>query len=424
MSKFYIKTYGCASNFADSEFVKQTLLDLGYIESELENADFVLVNTCTVKGPTASKIKHYILSLKKPKYKIILLGCLPSDRQFTKEFKDYSMVSPYNIDLISEVIFEIQHTKKPVHKLKPKFLDKTQFYFDTKNIAIVQPLIGCLGNCTYCKTKQAKPLFQSYPLENILKRIDSYIKKGVKEIWISSEDNAAYGFDIGLNYIDLLENIEKRFKGKAMFRFGMSNPWLILKNITKLVEFLKTTKAFYKFLHIPIQSASNNVLKAMNRPYSEKDLERLFFELRNNFNYRELTLATDTIVGFPNETEEDFEKTKTFSMQYDFLINNVSQFWPMPFTEAHKMKQLPTQIKKKRSRILSGIVRTNSIKLLKSYVGEEISVYFDDIDKDKNYLGRTKNYISVILKKPRKKPEFGVWYKYKVRTLENYHLLI
>lgn len=423
---YFIKTYGCASNIADSGFVSELLNSNNYKKSNLTNADFVIVNSCTVKGPTVNKIKDYLKTLKQKKQDIIIMGCLPSDKKFIFDFKDYSMLNSYNIDNIIEIIEKIKSTNKPVHLLKMKILDKTQFNYNAKNIAIVQPLIGCLGQCTYCKTKLAKPEFYSYPLENILQRIDYYIKKGVKEIWISSEDNAAYGSDIKLNYMDLLDAIEKRFAGKAMFRFGMSNPWLIKKNLPDLIKFFKETKSFYKFLHIPIQSASNSVLKNMQRPYTERDLDKIFTDLRKNFDEKELTIVTDTIFGFPYETNEDFEKTKLFTLKYSILTNNVSQFWPMSFTKAIKMKQLPTEIKKERSRIISDISRKNYTKMLSKYVGKKLGVYFNDVDKEGNYLGRTRNYISIVLKKSAKTkvPKLGEWKEYKIKELENYHLLV
>ena len=419
---FSIKTYGCASNIADSGFVKQLLLNNGFKESE--TPEFMLINTCTVKGPTVSKIKDYIKKQVLQKENIIILGCLPCEERTVKEFEKYSIVNSYNLDSIFDVIKQIKRTKKAVHLLNSKYFDKTKYYYTAENIAIVQPLIGCLGNCTFCKTRLAKPMYYSFPLKNILDRIDDYIKQGVKEIWISSEDNAAYGKDTKLSYINLLKAIENKFKGKAMFRFGMSNPWLIKNNLNELILFFKKTKSFYKFLHIPIQSASSDVLKRMSRPYNERQIERIFSELRKTFSYKELTIATDSIVGFPLETKKDFDKTEEFAKKHDILINNVSQFWPMSFTPAQKMKQLPTEIKKERSAILSCISRQEGKRLLKSFIGKKINVYFDDVDKNGNYLARTHNYISVILKKPKIAPKLGVWKEYTVKAVESFHLII
>lgn len=421
MKGFNIKTFGCSSNIADSEFVKNILQKNNYNYSE-SKFDFYIINSCSVKGPTVNKIKDFIKKIFLPKHKIIIMGCLPSDKKILLELKDYSIISPYNIDLIDKAIIEIERTKKPIKYLEPKFLDKTKFDYSSKNIAIVQPLIGCMGNCYYCKTKLAKPKFYSYPLENILKRIDNYIKNGVKEIWLSSEDNAAYGVDIGKTYMDLLLSIEEKFAGKAMFRLGMSNPWLLLKKEKQLIDFFKKTKAFYKFLHIPIQSASSKVLKDMNRPYTEKQLEKFFLAIRKNFSENKLNLTTDVIVGYPNETKEDYLKTKRFIKKYKFLVTNVSQIWPMPFTKTFEMKQLSTEIKKERSRDLSQCVRNILSKYLKKQVNKTIDIYFNNLDENGNLLGRTNNYISVILKKP-KKIDYG-WRKCKIKAIENYHLIV
>ena len=141
--KFFIKSYGCASNLADGEFVKTELINFGFEEVDVDKADFIIVNTCAVKGPTINKIKSYISKIKSPKYKIILMGCMPSDKKFINDFKNYSMLSPYNLDEITYLIFYLLKNKKPLHLLKPKKLDKTKFYFNTKENAIVQPLIGC-----------------------------------------------------------------------------------------------------------------------------------------------------------------------------------------------------------------------------------------------------------------------------------------
>ncbi len=416
---FFIKTFGCASNIADSEYVKNELKLAGLKETNEIDAEFIIVNTCVVKGPTINKIKNYIFNLKNPKYNIIIMGCMPSDKKTIIEFKKYSILTPYNLDEILSLIFYIKANKKSKHILSPKKLDKTQFSFENKDYAIIQPLIGCLGNCNYCRTKLAKPLFYSYPLENILNRIDYYIKKGVKEIWISSEDNAAYGLDIGLNYMILLNAIENKFAGKAMFRFGMANPWLLKTYAKELVNFIKNSKAFYKFLHIPIQSASTNVLKAMNRPYTNKDLHA-FFKILRKLNYKELTLSTDIILGYYNETEYDFKKTLKFINKYDFLIVNISQLWVLPNTEVATHKQLPTEIKKERSRISTMNVENKSKKLLTSFLGKKVEVYFNKIDSDNNYLGRTRNYISVISKS---KQELNVWKEVKINSVENFHLL-
>jgi len=422
-NRFAIITYGCAANQADSNFMSTILQDADWKEVDVDGADIVIVNTCTVKGPTESKIMDFVkkISKTKEKSKIIIAGCLPSDSSFIKKYSEYSLLNPYSVHKILELAKKIAKSNKPIHVLDFERFDKTKLYYKTKGIAIIQPLIGCLGKCTFCKTRFAKPLFQSYPLENIISRIEYYLQNGAKEFWISCEDNGAYGYDIGLTYIDLLNEIEKKFKGKAMFRFGMANPWLLKKHTHELIEFFDKTKAFYKFLHIPVQSASDSVLKEMKRPYTLKQLNSLFDSINKKFSYKELTIATDVIVGFPHESDKDFEKTYNFIKGKEFLIVNVSQFWPRPFTEAQKMKQLTTEVKKDRSRRMSVLGRAKAIRILKSYVGKTIEVYPNEYDVKGNTLSRTRNYVSVIIKN--KKVKLFDWKKVKIKKVENYHLI-
>jgi len=423
-STFAIVTYGCASNKADSLFMETLLYKDGWTRTNEENADIVIVNSCTVKGPTESKITEFVkkLAKTKQKYRIIISGCLPSDKSFISKYAEYSLINPYNIQDICKVANQIMKNKKSVHLLTHTKYDKTKLYYKTKGIAIVQPLIGCLGECTFCKTKHAKPVFFSYPLNNIISRIEFYISQGVKEIWISSEDNGAYGKDIGLSYIDLLYEIEKRFAGKAVFRFGMINPEHIKSRLTEIINFFKTTKAFFKFLHIPIQSASDSVLKKMNRPYSVRESEKIFSCLQESFKPNKLTLATDVILGFPSESEEDFEKTVAFLKRYPMLIVNISQFWQRPFTKAFNMKQIDTYIKKQRSKKTTFIVKQNITKMLSKYVGKTIYVYCNGYDSNNNTLAKTNNYVSVVVKN--KKLPLFVWHKLKVKKVENNHLII
>jgi threonylcarbamoyladenosine tRNA methylthiotransferase CDKAL1 len=421
MSKFYIKTYGCASNQADSNIMQSILLNNGFHESDLDNADFIIVNSCTVKGPTVNKINDFIRDLSLAKHKIIISGCLPSDKTFLRSYRAYSLLNPYNVDKIVELIKKVEETSSPVHYLDFKKLNKAEYDLKQRGIQIVQPLIGCLGNCTYCKTKIAKPIFYSYPLKSIISKIEILIDSGTKEIWISSEDNGAYGKDIELSYIDLLQAIEKKFQGKAMFRFGMINPWHLKEYLHETIEFFKSTKTFFKFLHIPIQSASTSVLKEMNRKYTIQDLNEIFDEIKTNFEPEDLTISTDIIVGFPNETKEDFQLSLDFISKYNFLVLNVSQFWPMSYTKAASGKQIASQIRKQRSRELTNIQLGIVEAVLTKYKGTEQEVFFDKIDEQGNFLGRTKNYISVISKS--KKQELFKWKKVKIKEVEYFHLL-
>jgi len=421
LPKVKICTFGCASNKADSNIMENLLSGMALIEDlDSQGVDYVIVNTCSVKGPTENKVVDFIKKLSLPPYKIIICGCLVSDKKKKKEFSEYSLVSPYNITKICDVINFLEHNKKPIHLLGNKKINKIKF-IPTKPINIIPILIGCLGNCTYCKTKQAKPLFFSYPQKEILQTIDRLVKSGSHEIWLSSEDNGAYGVDLKTNYIYLLKTIEKKYKNfGVMFRFGMGNPEHIHKHLNETKEFFKNTKCFFKFLHIPIQSANNSVLKKMNRKYNKKQIERIFSTLKNT-----VTISTDVICGFPGETENHFLETHKFIKKHKPLITNVSQFWVRPFTKSEKMKQHTSEVRKARSSKLSALQKTIIKSQLNPYKNKTLDIFVDEQDSLGSLWGRTRNYVLVKIKSKSKKDlEMGKWHKLRIKGIERNHLVV
>jgi MiaB/RimO family radical SAM methylthiotransferase len=415
--KIKICTFGCASNQADSNIMEQMLGSSAFIgDFSFKEAEYVIVNTCSVKGPTENKVIDFIKKIPLPKYAIIICGCLVSDKKKKKEFSEYSLVSPYNVTKICDVIDYLKHNKKPIHLLSSKKANKIKF-IPTNPISIVPILIGCLGNCTYCKTKQAKPLFFSYEKKEILTTIDGLIKNNCYEIWLSSEDNGAYGLDRKENYLDLLNAIEKKYGSSGvMFRFGMGNPEHIYKHLKGTKEFFENTKCFFKFLHIPIQSANNSVLKKMNRKYNKKQMEKIFSTLKNT-----VTISTDIICGFPTETESQFVETYNFIKKHKPLITNVSQFWVRPFTKAEKMKQHTSEVRKARSSKLSALQKIIIKSGLRSYKNTVIDVFVDEY-KTPDFWGRTRGYVLVKIRS-KKDLEMGKWHNLKIKGIESNHLV-
>lgn len=415
--KIRIYTFGCASNQADSNIMKNLLASRAVVgDFDLDTVDYVIVNTCSVKSPTESKIVDFIKRIPLPPYRIIICGCLISDKKKRKEFSEYSIVSPYNVTRICEVIDYLERNKKQIHLLTPEKSNKL-CVIPPKKITIVPILIGCVGNCTYCKTKQAKPLFYSYPIPQLISTIKNLISQNVIEIWLSSEDNGAYGLDLGKTYIDLLKAIEENFKDSGvMFRFGMANPEHVYKNLKETKKFFENTTCFFKFLHVPIQSANDVILKKMNRRYNSKQIEKIFSTLKNT-----VTLSTDVICGFPTETESQFLDSYNFIKKHKPLITHISQFWVRPFTEAQKMKQVASEVRKARSSKLTSLQKTIVASKLSPYKGKVLQVFVDR--ENESYLwGRTREYILVKIKS-KKNLELGEWYNLKIKEVENNHLV-
>ncbi|MBN1175774.1 tRNA (N(6)-L-threonylcarbamoyladenosine(37)-C(2))-methylthiotransferase [Candidatus Woesearchaeota archaeon] len=429
MTSIFIKTFGCSHNVADSEELAYYLSNFGYTILGLENvtshlsssqseyelellkqADLIIYNTCTVKNPSDDKFFTLLKRTNKP---VVLAGCIPQSQVADEWLKDYSAIGVDNLDLIVEVV---EGTLKGdvVHRLKKrKSLDDRELPIIRRNsfVAIIPILQGCLGSCTYCKTKQARGHLKSYPKETIIKQIRKAKHEGVKEIWLVSEDNGAYGKDIDSSLPDLLRNISYTvLNSDIMVRVGMLNPEYAFEYKIELAEIIKQD-CFYKFLHIPIQCANDSVLKDMNRPYTTSQFKESFSYLREKI--PDITLATDIICGFPTESPEQFLDTLNYVKEEKFTVINISKFYPRPKTPAARMKLLPTHEVKRRSKELSDWF--SGVNFNEPYVGQTLSVLFTEKGNvDGSFIGKTNNYRNVIVKS--KKDILGMRFNVKIHS--------
>lgn len=260
-----------------------------------------------------------------------------------------------------------------------------------------------MNQCTYCKTKHARGDLGSYPVEDILNRAIEAFKEGVKEIWLTSEDTGAYGRDIGTNLPTLLKNLIEVIPNGCRLRLGMTNPPYILDHLEEMAEiFNDKRKKIYKFLHIPVQSGSDQVLSDMKREYFRRDFERIVDYLRSKV--EGIAIATDIICGFPTETEDNFEDTMSLVEKYKFPSLFINQFYPRPGTPAAKMKRIPTQIVKNRSRKLSQLFDSyqpyGEDSSTKSRVGKVYEVLVTEESSDKKYyVGHNEFYEQILVPK-------------------------
>jgi len=383
--KVYVEFYGCAANKADTETMITLILKAGHnLVSSVEKADVVLINTCAVKGPTERRMINRIKKLsKKP---LVVAGCLPLINP--KLVEGYSVITPWSI---GEVVEALEKTfagekVKILKGSKPFLISHFRFNPVVEIIPIAE---GCLGNCSYCAVRFARGRLRSYPEELIIRRAKRAMEEGVKEIWLTSQDCGAYGLDINSDIIDLLRKLIK-LKGNFKIRLGMANPNFILKVKNELLKIFKARKMF-RFLHIPVQSGSNKVLAEMNRRYRVEDVIKIvkaFKKLRT-------TIATDIIVGYPTETEDDFQKTIDLLKKIKPDVTNVSKFEARPGTPAAKLKPLPSQVIKERSRRISELVREISYERNKEWLGWKGKVLVDEAGKGRNYA-----YKQVVVNAP------------------------
>jgi MiaB-like tRNA modifying enzyme len=399
MTKIFIETYGCAANKSDSEIMAGLLTQNGFeIAISIENSDVVILNTCIVKQASSHRMERRIKEIYNSGKPLIIAGCMAKaeSERIEKLAPKASIITPDAIDKIVDVVKKTLDGEKVVvdsEKKEKVLLPRIPF---NKIISIVQISSGCLSACTFCETRIAKGILKSYRPSSIIERIKEDVKNGFKEFWITSQDNGCYGFDIGTNLAELLNAIVK-IEGNFFVRVGMMNPVHLIRRkdlLENLIQVFKNEKIF-KFIHLPIQSGSNKVLKDMNRGHTVEE----FLEVVDAFRKEipEITIETDIIVGYPTETEEDFEKTVDLLKTLNPDVVNISRFFPRPKTPAEKLKQLSTEIVNKRSKKIHELVRSISLEKNKKYMQKVVSVFVDEVGRGESYIGRTMNYRPVVI---------------------------
>eukprot|EP00392_Amoebophrya_sp_AT5.2_P001983 g1988.t1 len=247
-------------------------------------------------------------------------------------------------------------------------------------IEIIAINTGCLGDCTYCKTKQARGTLQSYQLPQIVERAKyAWVVDNCQQVWLTSEDTGAYGLDI----------VAPRGK---MLRLGMTNPPYMARHSTKIGELL-THPNMFEFLHVPVQSGADAVLHNMNREYTSRTFTKMCSSILEKA--PAMTLATDIICGFPGEKDADHVKTLELIEEFKFAVVNISQFYPRPGTKAADMKRVETGTVKARSTEVTE--KFLSYTRNQVYEGRTLRVWWSDSDRRRNQIvGHTKQHVKVV----------------------------
>lgn len=424
-AKVYFRTYGCSHNVSDSEFMMGLLVKNGYtLVDTIEESDLCVLNSCTVKNPSqdaASNLAEKADSLQK---KVVVTGCVPQADQSVPIFERASLVGVSNITDIVSVVEETLKGNRVVAIGKSKDLpDISSMPKIRRNklIEIIAISTGCLGQCTYCKTKHARGDLGSYAISTILDRVRLAVSEGVKQIWLTSEDLGAYGLDIGTDIAELLTSLVNEIKKtpEVMLRLGMTNPPYMLQHVECVARILQHPQVF-EFLHVPVQSGSNNVLRDMKREYTREDFVFLVEQLLQRV--PSLTVASDIICGFPNESDEDHKETVTLIEKFKFPVLNISQFYPRPGTVAARMPHVPTKIAKQRSTEITNLFE--SYRTTDWLLDREIDVWFDlgdySDERRNQSVGHTKNYTKVIVPLDPSLP--GTKRSVKVSSVHKWHV--
>lgn len=336
---------GCAANFGDGEKIARVFADeyhvvFGMTETQTNEAQlpqaFVL-NVCTVKGNAgALKLLRETLSTA-PEAKIFITGCAP------KDFRDE--VAKITDKVVFTSLKELRQEKLPLKRVQGDLLIR-----ESSPVGIVNIEEGCLDACAYCSTRLVKGRLRSYPAADILQQVKRLVNDGCIEIQLTGQDCGCYGFDTGTNLAELVQQILAEVPGNYKMRLGMGNPRHMMQYLDKLIECFKDDRV-YKFIHLPVQSGSENILRAMNRKHSAAD----YVMLAEAFNQIPLfTLSTDLIVGFPGESEQDFNDTLDILEKTRPTVCNITRFVARPNTPAYHMAgAVPDQVKHTRSAALA-----------------------------------------------------------------------
>ena len=397
-SKFYfIRTYGCQGNEADSEVIAGILEFLGYKKAEeVEKADVILLNTCAVRENAEEKVFGEIGALKKlktvnPDVILGICGCMAQQEHIVEKIlKSYPQVDlvfgTHNINRLPLLLKDALLNKERVVEV---FSNKSEIH---ENLPIVRNnnlkawvniMYGCDKFCTYCIVPYTRGKERSRLKEDILKEVRELKEKGFKEITLLGQNVNAYGNDLnkGYNFADLLKEVSDI--GIERIRFVTSHPW----NFTdEMVDVIASRDNIMPYIHLPIQSGDDEILRRMGRRYSYEEYKKLYKSLREKV--KNCSITTDIIVGFPGETDEQFANTlkAVKELQYDSAFTFI--YSPRVGTPAAKMEDNVTEEeKKKRFNALVDVVGESAKRRNDEYVGKIIKVLVEGYSKkNKNIL--------------------------------------
>lgn len=365
-----------------------------------EQSDICVINTCTVTNMADKKSRQMIRHIKQLNKDAIIVatGCYAQvNRKELEELDEIDIVVSNNEkqDIVSIVESKLHfNSAKPIEE-EMEFSEFGTVTYTEKTRAVIKVQDGCNNFCSYCIIPYAKGRVRSRKLENVITEIKKIVEKGIKEVVITGIHVASYGkdFDNDIRLINLLEEINQ-IEGLKRIRLGSLEPKIITEDFVKR---LKKLDKICNHFHLSLQSGCNETLKRMNRKYTIEEFQKVTELLRENF--EEVALTTDIIVGFPGETEEEFEMTYKFLEKIKFSKMHVFKYSVRQGTVAAKMpNQIDGTIKEKRSQKLIELSNKNEIEFMKNCIGKTIEVLFEEEKEDGYIEGHTTNYVVIETK--------------------------
>lgn len=397
-------TLGCKVNQYETNGMIQEFKIKGYEVVEFnEKADIYVVNTCTVTNMSDRKSRQILRHAKQLNSDaiVVAVGCYAQvGKENLEQIKQLDLILGTNQkSKIIQYIEDYIKDKKQKEVISDVMQDKNFDEFGgvtytDKTRAVIKVQDGCDRFCTYCIIPYARGRVRSRNPKSIIEEITKIAENGIKEVVITGIHVASYGKDFKENFklIDLLEQINK-IQAIERIRLGSIEPTLITQ---EFIDRLKKQEKICHHFHLSLQSGCNQTLKRMNRKYTIEEFKKCVDLLKKT--YSDVKLTTDIIVGFPEETEEEFNETYEFLKQINFYKMHIFKYSPRIGTKASIMKgQIPPQIKEQRSKKLIQLSNSNGLNQNKEYIGREIEVLFEECEGE-NIKGHTSNYIMVKAK--------------------------
>ncbi len=389
--RVYFSTYGCTMNQGDTEVLRALVARRHQVVDSPEKCDAVVVNSCAVVETTERKVLKEVRHHKRCGRRVVLAGCLAAaNPEAAAAAGADAVLPPARLAQVEEVL-EGKPAAASAPAVRPEM---PKLRHGDSAIAIVAISEGCLGRCTYCITKRARGRLRSFHPESIRREVEQALEQGYREIQLTSQDTAVYGRDIGTSLPELLGTLTD-IEGEFRIRVGMMNPAYAGEVFDELLDAYDSRKV-YRFLHMPVQSGSNEVLEHMRRGYRVEDFVELVEEFRRRF--PESTLSTDVIVGYPTEGEREFELTRRLIEELKPEILNITRFSPRPGTEAARLRPLRGGVVKERSRRLTSLMRRIALERNRRYLGRSMEVLVTKHGKNGTLLARNSAYRQVVLR--------------------------
>ncbi len=418
--KYFILTYGCQMNVHDSENISAIMEDMKYSRiDDMDKADVIILNTCAIRENAHNKVMGMLGRIKhlketNPNIVTIFCGCMAQEEGIVKELTDkYKWVDivmgTHNINKLPLYIENISKDRKQdieVYSVEGDVIECLPVKRDSKYKAWVNIMYGCDKFCTYCIVPYTRGKQRSRLPEDIVNEVKELVSNGYKEVTLLGQNVNAYGKDLDINYnmANLLRDVSKT--GIPRIRFVTSHPWDFTEEMIKVIAKYDN---IMPYIHLPIQSGSSRILKLMNRRYTKEEYITLFNKIKEYI--PNCSISTDIIVGFPNETDDDFKDTLDIVNMLKFDLAYTFIYSPRENTPASRMEDnITMDIKKERLAELNKLVNKYALMNNKKYKDKVVEVLIEGISEKKDkYMGYTdtmklvnvscdKKYVGKIVK--------------------------